>query len=552
MHVNRRLTRKLNGFEMAWPLCASLTFHTLLALIICSTSAYYLATGVETRFDTIWATPSALPVDFAQAAGVESHQGPPKLARETVESVDPKHLTGTDQSSPQQPQASAGSGKDLIIPEDLPVPPIPERGRGGSKIPVLNNTETGPKESITLRSQPPFPVGVSPAKPKHNPSPERRSALPKAEALQREELQTDQKQIGPEKPGRVASVALNKEQISQVQDIDPRQGQRSSVQRNNSPKPTHRSDMVRTAQENAKKESMPDKVLPARKQLAAKRQTALRGRTEQAKRENYEKEFIPAKELDGERKAVAYTVERIEKARLAAVQQLVAPGPTGSSLPGARRPTEPPPQVAQKLSVSQRTSKSAAAENQAAVAPRRAALPAARLKAPDSAERPHQPRGPVIAALHGDLKLVMTGDTAIKVTVKFRDYPKSRRARVLTRSEVRREQSVTPLLATTREDTREAVIQTAREGIYLFSAEPAGSREVKATFTLKVFESGPRERTAALGTRSLSGPTILVRILMPEAILWEDESAFTGSMEDSESETKFNATTGLYWKEFRY
>ena len=123
---------------------------------------------------------------------------------------------------------------------------------------------------------------------------------------------------------------------------------------------------------------------------------------------------------------------------------------------------------------------------------------------------------------------------------------------MLTRSEVRREQIVTPLLAATREDTREAVIQTAREGIYLFCAEPAGSREVKATFTLKVFESGARERTAALGARSLSGPTVLVKILMPDAILGEDESAFTGSMEDSESETKFNATTGLYWKEFRY
>ena len=122
---------------------------------------------------------------------------------------------------------------------------------------------------------------------------------------------------------------------------------------------------------------------------------------------------------------------------------------------------------------------------------------------------------------------------------------------MLTRSEVRGEQTVVPLLAAPREDTREAVVQTAGEGIYLFSAEPAGGHSVRVNFTLQVFESGARERTVALGNRSLSGPTVLLKILMPEAILWEDESAFTGSMEDSESETKFNATTGLYWKEFR-
>ena len=37
---------------------------------------------------------------------------------------------------------------------------------------------------------------------------------------------------------------------------------------------------------------------------------------------------------------------------------------------------------------------------------------------------------------------------------------------------------------------------------------------------------------------------------MPEAILWDDDASFTGSLEDSESTTKFNAQTGLYWKEY--
>jgi len=37
---------------------------------------------------------------------------------------------------------------------------------------------------------------------------------------------------------------------------------------------------------------------------------------------------------------------------------------------------------------------------------------------------------------------------------------------------------------------------------------------------------------------------------MPDAILWDDESAFSGSMEDSNSVTKFNSETGLVWKEY--
>jgi len=37
---------------------------------------------------------------------------------------------------------------------------------------------------------------------------------------------------------------------------------------------------------------------------------------------------------------------------------------------------------------------------------------------------------------------------------------------------------------------------------------------------------------------------------MPEGILWEDEAAFSGSMEDSEGVTKFNSETGLLWKEY--
>lgn len=55
---------------------------------------------------------------------------------------------------------------------------------------------------------------------------------------------------------------------------------------------------------------------------------------------------------------------------------------------------------------------------------------------------------------------------------------------------------------------------------------------------------------AVLGKRTISRRSVLAKVLMPEAILWDDDAAFTGSLEDAGSTTKFNSNTGLYWKEY--
>ena len=146
--------------------------------------------------------------------------------------------------------------------------------------------------------------------------------------------------------------------------------------------------------------------------------------------------------------------------------------------------------------------------------------------------------------------MVMAGDSGVKLSVAFRDYPKSRRNKVPTRSEARREQKVVPVFAKTQQETREAVIETAQEGVYIFSVESENGDAVKATFTLKIFESSAREKVTAVGIRTVAKKGTLVKILMPDGILWDDESAFTGSLDDSDSTTKFNVQTGLYWKEY--
>lgn len=165
-------------------------------------------------------------------------------------------------------------------------------------------------------------------------------------------------------------------------------------------------------------------------------------------------------------------------------------------------------------------------------------------------QQPHpQERGTTFASLQGDLKLTVAGD-GVKLTVAFRELPRSRRDRTLTKAEARRLQQVAPVTAKRDERTKEAVIEKAGEGVYIFSAEPETAKAAQASFTLTIFEAGKREKTVAIGTRTLQGKTVVARVLMPEGVLWDDNSAFTGSLEDSDSTTKFNAQTGLYWKEY--
>jgi hypothetical protein len=160
-----------------------------------------------------------------------------------------------------------------------------------------------------------------------------------------------------------------------------------------------------------------------------------------------------------------------------------------------------------------------------------------------------QERGTTFASLQGDLKLTVAGD-GVKLTVAFRELPRSRRDRTPTKAEARRLQQVAPVTAKRDERTKEAVIEKAGEGVYIFSAEPETAKEAQASFTLTIFEAGKREKTASIGTRTLQAKTVVARVLMPEGVLWDDDSAFTGSLEDSDSTTKFNAQTGLYWKEY--
>jgi len=108
---------------------------------------------------------------------------------------------------------------------------------------------------------------------------------------------------------------------------------------------------------------------------------------------------------------------------------------------------------------------------------------------------------------------------------------------------------IVPFTANTQENTREIVIRRVNPGVYSITIEPVdGPTDV--IFLIKLYEDTSRVMVKNLGRRTLTRKIVLLKILMPEGILRDDNSAFTGNMEDSDGVTKFNSETGLLWKKY--
>jgi hypothetical protein len=168
-----------------------------------------------------------------------------------------------------------------------------------------------------------------------------------------------------------------------------------------------------------------------------------------------------------------------------------------------------------------------------------------------SPAQPEKPRAIFLPPLAGDLKIVVTGKEDIKVEAVFREFRKARRSRPMTRGEALNKRSIPLKRARTNLNVHEAVIEIAEEGVYDLTIRSADGKPVTASFVLKMHESGKGAVTKNLGRRTLPDGALLARILMPEGLLWDDESYFTGTMEDSDSITRFHTETGLVWREFR-
>ena len=291
----------------------------------------------------------------------------------------------------------------------------------------------------------------------------------------------------------------------------------------------HKVDLERQAAEDARRTSAREEAERSRR--AAERARQERLAREQAEQQRKAAELAAQTKAEQERRAADEARRSAEKERLAqekarlekvaAVHKIEVAAPQQASGNSAVRSQDAPVTPVAKASAEQKP-------------------------APPKPEK----KGIIIPAIHGDLKLVVISKTPLKIAASFRAFPKSRRNRPQTLSEAHQEKNLTPLIVTPGNDTQEAVIEKANEGIYTFYAEPGDATTTKPGFTLKIFESTVKARTRPLGNKTVAGKTVVTKVLMPDGILWDDESSFTGSIEDSNSVTKFNTETGLIWKEF--
>ena len=487
------LTDKVNRFETAWAVVASLVTHALLFFILTSSDISYPLSGKVAKFDILWLVPSSVSLE-AESSVASSATVSRDVPREGDQGIEKQPAPAAEPAIIDAPEAQAAGAREKVWDEI-----------------AADGTES-------QESSPP----VTP-------------------------------------PADLETVTVIKEAKAEPVKADSP---------GHSDAATGRAESAREAAEPEPPPLLSDPTLKTEKDPVANNQATVAGRAKSGRQEKpaLEQEHPSAVNAAREPQAVA-TVQTgagekdlhgtgmgtgaAQQGRRMA-QHLAAPGAlppaagTASSQQHASRPIAPVSPAAPdggsgtawKGDVTQEAKQAEKQVNKETVTPK-------------PSEQTSEPKGLIIPSLYGDLKMVFSGRTGLQVSVFFREYPKNRRNRAQTRAEAKRGKRMLPVVAQTRHDTAEAVIETAQEGIYIFSAESEQGKTAKATFTLKLFEGSMREKVAAIGSRVVAGKTVLVKVLMPEGILWDDDTAFTGSLEDSNSTTKFNSHSGLYWKEYK-
>lgn len=153
----------------------------------------------------------------------------------------------------------------------------------------------------------------------------------------------------------------------------------------------------------------------------------------------------------------------------------------------------------------------------------------------------------------GDIKLeIMSQDVSLQslqVKVLFKEYPKNRRNGSVFRHKIK-SRPIKPKNVRNLANMVSIVVDNTSEGIYDLIVDYPG-RPLSARVTLKLHEKKVNALSRDLGIRTIGQNGLLIRVRMPEGILWDDDAYFSGSIEDSESVTKFNNETGVVWKELK-
>lgn len=93
-------------------------------------------------------------------------------------------------------------------------------------------------------------------------------------------------------------------------------------------------------------------------------------------------------------------------------------------------------------------------------------------------------------------------------------------------------------------------VEKAEKGIYSFIVRNKGEESYEFDVVFRLFEGKPGERIKVFKAIELFPNAIIkFKFILPEAIFWDDEHYFTGTIESSNTLTKFSEKTGLIWKE---
>ena len=93
-------------------------------------------------------------------------------------------------------------------------------------------------------------------------------------------------------------------------------------------------------------------------------------------------------------------------------------------------------------------------------------------------------------------------------------------------------------------------IAKADKGLYTFVMRNESNTTHKTDIIFSLLEKRKAGRLKNFrGLDILPHAELRIKFVLPEAVFWDDEEYFTGSIESSDSVTKFNNGTGLIWKE---
>ena len=532
--------------DNAWPFVCSLAIHAAL-LGILSLPRLQLPSQMDSPFpDVFWLSPLAMPgevqppaVLLDNSAFASSQYPVPAVSAASQIYSQPASVDDPPSDVAPSPVEENTGSADFLVAVAVPVKLHTKLAKAGSPAPP------------PVKQSPPQPQQLNPKPDSPSPPPEEAPLLVKEPG---EDLQQRSDETARLKQLREQEQQLMDEKVADER-LAAEKVQKEQALREQHNKVLEQQEQERFVAAKERKEQL-DREREQRaltEKIVKERSAAERAQKEQALREKHNKELeqqeqerlVAAKErqeqLDREREWRALS-EKLARERRMAEQARKAQEARAKMILAARMKEEAV--RSRKLEAIAREQVASRLQSAALLKQVSPVFPVAEKHQPEkpSAHMPSTPVGVTVPALKGDLKLVVTGKKLAAITVTFKE-------RVMTRRKAPQEVRVTPLIATPGELVQEIVIERAAAGVYTINAEPDSSAEISCM--LKLHEGTSRMATRDLGRQSFSGKKVLLKVLMPEGILWDDDKAFTGSIEDSDSVTKFNGQTGLTWKEYK-